>query len=351
MIIDCDSHYLPLDVYKYVSERHKKYLPTYTYVDGVPKVEGFDPIKFHDNPDFSRHSELPGITDIGARLIDLEKMGVDIQVVAPQDLALRFNYSVDTDLAVEMCHSYNLSILGLNRKKFIPVGYVPLQSIEDSITEMLWLKSQGINQIYVDFVFPSHEQKFCNFWRNQKNIDKFLEAVEANNVILYTHHFMHRLPLDHSQFIDKRFNARMNFTDFIDAFMSDFIFGGILDRFPNLKIVIAESPGQGAALVKTIQMAINLYNEGNYKCLHPIDYIRKNFYTTIDIEMEEVIKNFLQYFGEDRMLFSTDYPHVDPAGLNKWNDTTDLKKANLSDEARDKIAYKNAVQLFNLQFG
>jgi len=347
MIIDCDSHYLPLDVYKYVSERYKKYLPTYTYVDGVPKITGSDPIKQHDNPyEFNRHCDLPGVTDIPSRLEDMEKMQVNMQVLAPQDLALRFNYSVDPDLAAEMCHSYNLSLLNLDRNKFILVGYAPLQSIESSIKEVEWLHSVGINQIYVDFAIPNSETKLCGLWRTVKDIDKFLKVVEANGMILYAHHFMHSLKLNPEQFIDKRLPV-----DFINGFISDFTLGGLLHKFPDLKIVLAESPKLGAELVKTLGLCIQLYEEGNFEGAHPNVYYKKNFYATIDIEAEEVVENFIKYFGEDKVLFSTDYPHIDPSGMNKWNDTEDLKKSKLNSITKEKIAYKNAVELFNLNFG
>jgi predicted TIM-barrel fold metal-dependent hydrolase len=350
MIIDCDSHYLPLDVYKYVSDRYKKYLPTYTYIDGIPQVTGNDPRKSHANALGNLHCEEPGITDINARLRDLEKMQVDMQVVAPQDLALGFNYSVDIDLAIEMTRSYNKAILTLDPKKFIPIGYVPLQSIDAAINEMLWLRKRGagggINRVYVDFAFPVPGSNGCSLWRNTKDIDKFLAAAESNNVILYAHHFMHKLKLDKSQLLDNRFQP-----EFINGFMLDFLFTGILDRFPNLKIVIAETPDKGMGLIRALEGCIRVYNEGKYKCRHPLEYCRKNFYVTLDIEQEEAVSKSIKYFGEDKVLFSTDYPHVDPSGLNKWNDVSDLQKSSLSVEVKNKLSYQNAIELFDLKIG
>ena len=56
----------------------------------------------------------------------------------------------------------------------------------------------------------------------------------------------------------------------------------------------------------------------------------------------------MQPIGSDRLLFSTDYPHIDPAGSNKWKDTDDLYAAGLSQRDLENIAFRNAEKLFRL---
>jgi len=51
----------------------------------------------------------------------------------------------------------------------------------------------------------------------------------------------------------------------------------------------------------------------------------------------------LQVFGADRILFSTDYPYGDPAEHARF-----LADAPISPADHDKIAYRNAQQLFGL---
>lgn len=60
----------------------------------------------------------------------------------------------------------------------------------------------------------------------------------------------------------------------------------------------------------------------------------------ISIEKGEEL---VSHFGEDRVLFASDFPLGSPA-IEKEN----LMKMRLSDEAREKIAYKNAERLLNI---
>ena len=76
--------------------------------------------------------------------------------------------------------------------------------------------------------------------------------------------------------------------------------------------------------------------------------MKNNISYTIDIEMKESFDFLMKHFGSSRLLFSTDYPHVDPSGMNKWNDTNDLLNAGLSQEDLENIAYRNAEKLFRL---
>ena len=64
--------------------------------------------------------------------------------------------------------------------------------------------------------------------------------------------------------------------------------------------------------------------------------------------MKESFDILMKYIGSKRLLFSTDYPHVDPSGLNKWNDTNDLLNSGLLQEDLENIAFRNAEKLFQL---
>ena len=91
---------------------------------------------------------------------------------------------------------------------------------------------------------------------------------------------------------------------------SDLVFGGILDRHPNLRIVFAESginwiPGmlQDAEMIVDSCEAIM---DPKLK-LRPTDYWQRNCYATV---MSDAIGfKLLDYIGADRVMFAVDYPH------------------------------------------
>ena len=123
---------------------------------------------------------------------------------------------------------------------------------------------------------------------------------------------------------------------------------GVFDRFPKLQLVVTE--GAQKAIGKVLHSLYRLNSSRTFKNKRPyLEYFKNNMFCTIDIEMKESFNILMKYIGSDRLLFSTDYPHIDPSGLNKWNDTNDLYNAGLSPEDLENIAYRNAEKLFRIK--
>ncbi|MFC4779253.1 amidohydrolase family protein [Paenibacillus sp. GCM10023252] len=123
---------------------------------------------------------------------------------------------------------------------------------------------------------------------------------------------------------------------------------GVFEKFPRLKFIFCEG---GVGWLPHLMWRL----DKNYKGLRwtvpwlkkmPSEYIRSNCYlTTQPIEEPSDFNHLKQIFdmidGENILLFSSDYPHWD------FDDPTAILKR-LSDEAKRKIFYENAKQLFQL---
>ncbi|ANE46548.1 amidohydrolase [Paenibacillus swuensis] len=123
---------------------------------------------------------------------------------------------------------------------------------------------------------------------------------------------------------------------------------GVFEKFPNLKFIFCEG---GVAWLPHLMWRL----DKNFKALRstapwlkkmPSQYIRDNCYlTTQPIEEPQDFKHLLSIFdmidAENILLFSSDYPHWD------FDDPTAILKR-LSPEARHKIFYQNAKDLYKL---
>lgn len=91
------------------------------------------------------------------------------------------------------------------------------------------------------------------------------------------------------------------------AMVTDLLF----ERFPSLKIVSVEAGcGYAAYLMDRLDEKHDVFRAVNAMPLKPSDYIRRNCYFVAEPE-ERTIGAMLELVGEDRILWGSDYPHVD----------------------------------------
>ena len=85
----------------------------------------------------------------------------------------------------------------------------------------------------------------------------------------------------------------------------------LFERFPQLKIVSVEAGcGYAAYLMDRLDEKRDVFRALTAMPLKPSDYIRRNCYFVAEPE-ERSIGAMLSLVGEDRILWGSDYPHVD----------------------------------------
>ena len=269
-------------------------------------------------------------------------------MLAPQERAMRFNYSVEKNLAAAMAHSYNIEIKKIVDQypnKFLAVALIPLQDIDLALKEIDWIMANNFKAIYIDCVAYNNKEAHSSPISSQPRIDEIFAICEKNNIVIYQHHFMHKITAvsdnDINDILNGQPSSRVNIS------MYDWITNGIFDRFPNLKVIFSELAEKFVKIV--FENLQNAYNESKLKCKkHPLLYFQKNIFITIEVENKSNVLYLIEKFGSERLLFNTDYPHIDSAGSNKWNDVDDLYNLNLSPLDLENIAFRNAEKLFKL---
>jgi predicted TIM-barrel fold metal-dependent hydrolase len=114
--------------------------------------------------------------------------------------------------------------------------------------------------------------------------------------------------------------------------------GGVFTRHPNLQIVVGEN------LPFSLMRADAVLGKADPDAPSVAAVIREHVHITIcGYTTMPPLLCALQVFGADRIMFSSDYPFGDPVEHSKF-----LADAPISPADRDKIAYRNAQQLFPL---
>jgi uncharacterized protein len=116
---------------------------------------------------------------------------------------------------------------------------------------------------------------------------------------------------------------------------------GVFARHPKLQIVVGH---MGENLPFSLMRADTMLSRADPGAPSVAEVIRAHVHITIcGYTTTPPLLCALQVFGADRIMFSSDYPFGDPV-----QHSTFLAEAPISPADRDKIAYRNAQQLFRL---
>ena len=125
------------------------------------------------------------------------------------------------------------------------------------------------------------------------------------------------------------------------------IFSRILDRFPRLNWVFAET---GLGWVSSVLEACDhewekrhLWTEGIFT--RPSDLFRRQIY--VDFWFETVGIQLREYIGIDNILWESDFPHITSTYPNSWG-AVEHSLAGVMPADREKVLFRNAARLYRL---
>jgi len=135
----------------------------------------------------------------------------------------------------------------------------------------------------------------------------------------------------------------------IEPALATMIIDGLFDRFEKLKILAVEAGcGWAAHLMDRLDQKYGHFRELLATPLKskPSEYIKHNCYFTAE-PGERTIGAMLDLVGEDRILWGSDFPHID----SSMEAPTLIRKAiaHLSPARQQAVLGKNAAKLFQIQ--
>ncbi len=128
MVIDLHSHYIPPAYLESVREEGNP------YGRHVTKLPSGEPALFGDNRLIPL---LAGFHDVDVKIRDMEKQGVERQVVSPPPFL--FQYDLPDSLGIEMARLLNDEAYALEKSRpdrFVAMATVPLQNPEAAAAEL-----------------------------------------------------------------------------------------------------------------------------------------------------------------------------------------------------------------------
>jgi predicted TIM-barrel fold metal-dependent hydrolase len=123
--------------------------------------------------------------------------------------------------------------------------------------------------------------------------------------------------------------------------------GGVLERFPKLRVGFLEGNcGWAPWLFHRLDEHwewVGRYEVPELK-KKPSEYFRSNCYLSVEAD-EEPVKQYVEWFGDDNLVFSTDYPHAD----SKYPKSIEyFLKLPLTETSQRKVLWDNWSRLYGV---
>ena len=361
-VISADSHMMePADLWQQrldnkfrdqapkVVENPKK--PGFIFVaDGIdpfPVAGGFGAGRsgeeLKDHMDKGYEAARPSGWDPVERIKDQEIDGVEAEVLYTT-LGMPLFGLPNADLQRACFGAYNdwvAEFCSHSPKRLYGISLISLEDIDAGVKELERTHKQGMRGAMIwgsppeDRPYSSHEY------------DPFWQAAAELHMPLSLHVITGKSKESKVDFSQISL-FYMNVIHEVQRSLSTIVFGGVLERFPELKIVSAENDtGWFPHFMYRMDHAYDKFHamEKEPLPMKPSEYVRRQVWATF--QDDPVGPATYKIFGEDNYMWASDFPHTD----STWPESRQWIKKDFNgvpEEVTRKIVFENAIKAYRM---
>lgn len=244
---------------------------------------------------------IPALSDVPSRLALMDEMGVDAQIMAPPTPLLLND--LERDAAVAISRLYNECVSDVARSsggRLIPAATVPMAHADVAVQELDHAVSVlGCRMLFLSTSVAGHELDDPRF-------DPVLRRAAELGVPIQLH------PC--SPDVDPRLQRRglpMLLGNPVDTAIAatSLITGGVLDRIPDLDVILVHGGGAFPYLSGRIDHGYHSVAEARCSAEPPRAYLHRFHYDAL-VHDELALRFLVETVGEDRIVVGTDAPYA-----------------------------------------
>jgi len=277
----------------------------------------------------------PPMSDIGQRLADMDQAGFDKQILTlsvpsvdifPKKIGDKLAHVVNDEIA-RICSEHPERFMGFATLPFVDPERA-VRELERCVDELNFRGAcigTNINGLGLDnpLFYP------------------FYERISEYDLPVHIHP---RAPIDKETYKDYRLGPMIGFEMELCVAVIRLIMGGVLDRFPKLKFVVAHLGGAIPYLAERVQNCYEIYPECQQNISAPAkDYLKRFYYDTVSF-FQPALRCAYDFLGAEKLILGSDYPHV----IGDINEAvTSIEAMEIPSEEKELIFSGNILRLIH----
>ncbi|HEX6914937.1 MAG TPA: amidohydrolase family protein, partial [Chitinophagaceae bacterium] len=272
------------------------------------------------------------------RIGEMDSTGVTIQVLST--IPVLFNYWAKPKDGLETSRFFNDHIAECvqhHPKRFIGIGTVPLQDTEYAIREM----ERCVNELKMPGLEIGSNINGKNL--NEIEFIPFFEAAEKLGCSLFIHPWEMMGEKDMERYWLPWLVGMPAETA---RAICSIIFGGVLEKFPKLRLAFAHGGGSFPFTIGRIEHGFNVRPDlvARDNKVNPRDYLGRIWFDSL-VHDTAALEFLLNVAGPGKVCLGSDYPF--PLGEHHPGQMID--GMNLTAATKEKLFYRNAVEWLGIQ--
>jgi aminocarboxymuconate-semialdehyde decarboxylase len=239
------------------------------------------------------------LTDLAVRLADMDRMGVDVQVVSP--MPTQYYYWAERDLAAQIVTLQNEHVAGIcaqHPERLVGLGTLALQHPELAVMQLETAVQQlGLRGFELSTAVNERELSHPS-----------LEPVWAKALELGCVVFIHPMGCSLGERLAPSYLSNSVGQPVETAVaLSHLIFGGVLDRHAGLKICAAHGGGYLPTYIGRSDHAFQTRPDAHSMAEPPSAYLKRIWFDSL-VYSPQALRRLIDQVGAGQVVVGTDYP-------------------------------------------